>query len=1525
MKIRISAVRYGNGAERILCDGIITADNTTSVHDIADTLIRAGMGSPALVPYALATTVPLTIKTSASSGAMPLILDSASSIGDSGLRQGDIIEPVLESHPGEGTRLHHPIATISVVGGEQDGALYLPSAGDSLIGRDRSCRIRLLDKEVSRRHAMLRPCPEGIEIEDLGSANGTTIIEGDAHYDSERPGVIRVGRAAAALISVGGTMLRIESSPPSPGSSLTPPTGKYLPSPVVTPSFVPDSIELPSPPPQPRRPRFPLVAMVAPLLMGTVMFAVTRSPLSLIFIAISPLIMVGTWLDNVISGRRTLKTKREEYELNLAQTGRELEEDRRKEQEHRNQEAVRAIDLVEAPAKLAPILWSRRAEQAAFLELTLGQATLPSRKEIILPPRSDVSAEEWSKVKNLYEQYRYVSHVPLVEQLQTCGSVGVTGCDNWLMSAARAIVIQLTALHSPADLVFAAFANEKQAGGEWSWLKWLPHADSVYSPLAAPHLVADERSSAALILAIESIINSRTAAHNGRTVRSHINNAVSAGAPGSKPTYTQDMLPAIVVLVLDAGNVDIARLVSAAEEGPDVGVHFIWVDPVPQQIPAACRTVLTVEYSSWTVGFVRQSTTIPLSSIDAVDLPDAERFARELAPISDIGARILDESDLPSSVTIDELVQEDVLGSPQAIVRRWADTDSLHSHWTAGQDRTDHGMRAVVGQGNDGPAYLDLRTHGPHALVGGTTGSGKSEFLQTWITSLAASYSPDQVTFLLVDYKGGAAFADCVNLPHTVGLVTDLNTHLVRRALTSLRAELRYREELLAEKNAKDLLSLELRGDPEAPPALVIVVDEFAALVSEIPEFVDGVIDVAQRGRSLGLHLILATQRPSGVIKDNLRANTNLRVALRMADENDSSDVIGSKEAAFFTPETPGRAAAKVGAGSLWHFQTAYLGGRRSNAIQSAVEITSLDFGRQVPWQVFIPPSSPKKSSRPKGPRDIESLTKSIALAADNAQLDTPRKPWVAQLDSEISFASLQMATTMDNLLIGEVDQPHLQRKAPESLLLSEVGNAVIYGGPGSGKSTALLTCAYSLVIADTAAHIYGIDAGGNALQILSTLPNTGAIIPSIERDRVGRLLTRLKNTVDSRIQMPEGTEHSPILLLIDGIATFREQFEFSRQSTNPFEDLSHIIRRGRTVAVHAIFTCERTNGLPTSLAASIPERFTLRQPSDNDYQLLGVAPTILSEAPPGRAVRIGTDEEIQWACPGNTSSIEDTQKAFADVARTTGESLIDPPWKIPPVPTEISRRELDTRGSQPVFAITTAELTSVTLPGEGFMLVSGPAGSGRTTAIRSMLAAFTERASLERRDVEAYLISPAKSPLSGVMAWAGIADTASSREKIISLLRERLDDVPAEQPNFLTLPTIGTTETISPEVPSHKPDAPPFPKDGAVPLVVIEDIGGFNGTGNERDLAVLMRLLRREDIPTIIEAENATINSVWDLSSQLRGVRWAIALQPDANDVPGIFTVSFTHFKRADAPPGRGVLIRSGAVEGIHVALPDL
>lgn len=1484
------------------------------------------------MPYALDRLAPLTLSISFP-GQQPLILDGGDVIGESGFRSGAVVEPVLEAHPGNGVRTRNPIATLTVLSGQQEGVEFFASAEENAIGRERTCRIHLLDPTVSRQHAILRSVPGGIEIEDLGSVNGTTSLEEHSRVVRSEGGVLRFGGSGSATIAVGTVPIRVQVGPPSVGAAPPPATLGHLQSPVVQPEYQPDAVELPAPPSKPEQSRLPLIAMVAPILMGTALYLFTHSVMSLMFVALSPLIMLGTWLDSYISGKRKYKAKAEEFDATLASVRRELEISRFEEQLRRNAEAPSSEEMLGLPGNLDPLLWTRRPEHGSFLEVRLGLASLPSRKELTLPPRADIAHDDWQLITALRDEFLLVPSVPLVERLDESGSIGVGGTSMWLSSAARSVIIQLSGLHSPADVVLTAFANGDQAEDEWAWLKWLPHVNSAYSPLSSPHLTSDAKSADALLIALESLIAQRSVQGVKRTPRTFQGGGKAGLSVPAKASDAGGSLPRIIVLVLDPGFVNMSRLVTVAETGPDVGVHLIWVSEDVESIPAACRTVVVAGNAGSEARFVRRGETVPFVAMELVDRIQAESFARTISPISDIGAKVLDETDLPRSVTLDKLVSEDVLGSTQAVLRRWQATDSLTSSWMEGKEREDAGLVGVVGQGSSGPVEIDLRTHGPHALVGGTTGSGKSEFLQTWILSLAASYSPDRLTFLLVDYKGGAAFADCVELPHTVGLVTDLNTHLVRRALTSLRAELRRREEILASKAAKDLLTLERRGDPEAPPTLVIVIDEFAALVGEIPEFVDGVIDVAQRGRSLGLHLVMATQRPAGVIKDNLRANTNLRVALRMADEADSQDVIGVKDAAQFPADLPGRAVVKIGAGHLAHFQTAYLGGHHDQDTQEAVEVADLRFGTQGVW-----PLVPERESRTKvskeSKRDIELLVRNISSAAAEAGVFAPRKPWVDQLaevlplsevrDLSVPKPSPESGAFVDyDILVGIVDEPEFQRQSPYALTLGEAGNAVIYGGPGTGKTTTLITCAVSAIQEDPRTEVYGIDAAGGKLAVLEVLPRVGNIVPSDERGRVIRLLSVLKSTIESRASDPASSTWAPILLLVDGIGAFKDEYEQPSRGTDPFADLVSIARGGRAVGVHVLFTAERTNGFPSSLAASTPERFALRLPADTDYQAVGVPLGILEEAPAGRVVRVGSNEEIQWAWPTESSETDDLEGFLDSLAASLIELDLPEPKSVPRLPDVIMRANIQ-ETDIPVgsFAIDMSDMVPIVAPTEGTLLVTGPGGSGKTTAILSLVEAITDRSAALGVPLDAVLLSPSRSSMRRLPVWSRCGDSAQDREDLIEDLIVGLGGAPKASPTVL--PMIGLDPILdTPAEPEHVP-VEPFPRAGHQPLVVVENIGDFDGSGNEQRLATLLKDLRRKGILTIVEGENATLGAVWELSSAVKGSRWAIALQPDVNDSPAMLGMPFTYARRSDYAPGRGYLIKGGVARDIQVALPN-
>ncbi|MBG7605397.1 MAG: hypothetical protein IZT58_12285, partial [Actinobacteria bacterium] len=231
-----------------------------------------------------------------------------------------------------------------------------------------------------------------------------------------------------------------------------------------------------------------------------------------------------------------------------------------------------------------------------------------------------------------------------------------------------------------------------------------------------------------------------------------------------------------------------------------------------------------------------------------------------------------------------------------------------------------------------------------HGLIAGTTGAGKSELLRTLVVSLAARLSPDHLTFVLVDYKGGSTFDVCSDLPHTVGVVTDLDDGLAERALVSLEAELIRRERLIRAVGANDLAEYRVAENVQTLPRLVVVIDEFAALAKELPDFLAALVGVAQRGRSLGIHLLLATQRPTGVVNDDIRANTNLRIALRLHDPADAKDVVGDELPATFPRGVPGRVALRLGPDELVVFQAA----RCTGAVQETAQHLRVQWPRSA-------------------------------------------------------------------------------------------------------------------------------------------------------------------------------------------------------------------------------------------------------------------------------------------------------------------------------------------------------------------------------------------------------------------------------------------------------------------------------------------------------------------------------------------------------------------------------------------------
>jgi S-DNA-T family DNA segregation ATPase FtsK/SpoIIIE len=349
------------------------------------------------------------------------------------------------------------------------------------------------------------------------------------------------------------------------------------------------------------------------------------------------------------------------------------------------------------------------------------------------------------------------------------------------------------------------------------------------------------------------------------------------GGAAAEPVADSDLGPKILVVLDGARQLrripGMPQLLAAAKR---TGVYAVCIDESARVLPEECAVVL-----SWDI----PGQGGPAMLADQVSVAWADRVARALAPVRDV-SRDDSASMIPDSARLLDLIH---MPDPSA--------DLVLMAWQK-RGRT---TKVPIGISADGLYILDLSADGPHGLIAGTTGAGKSELLQTIIAVLCVANRPDAMTFVLIDYKGGSAFKDCARLPHTVGMVSDLDGHLTLRALDSLGAELKRREEMLLHAGAKDIedywdtrrLRPELNLEPM--PRLVLIIDEFAAMVAELPDFVHGLIDIARRGRSLGVHLLLATQRPAGVVSADIRANTNLRIALRVTSSDESADVTSSR------------------------------------------------------------------------------------------------------------------------------------------------------------------------------------------------------------------------------------------------------------------------------------------------------------------------------------------------------------------------------------------------------------------------------------------------------------------------------------------------------------------------------------------------------------------------------------------------------------------------------------------------------
>ena len=1010
-----------------------------------------------------------------------------------------------------------------------------------------------------------------------------------------------------------------------------------------------------------------------------------------------------------MSLRRRTQASRERYLENLYAMRRELRDNaqaQRAANVWRHPEPGALLDLVAGGARV----WERRPEDVDFLLLRLGTGPCQLMTPVVAPPRDTTDAPAdpicSAAADSLVAAYSHVQEDAIAIDLKGAQVICIAGRRPDRLGLARAMCSELAALHAPHDVVLSLCLGP-EAALDWEWAKWLPNLVQVM----------DDKG-------LEAVVASRVA------------HARAAKAKGD---------------LVDPGPWLVA-IVDGVEVSPDALTSLHRVASRTALIVLADEAVgadVQIE-----VGGGRLSMESTAGRADSLGAHAAETLARALAPLQLTEdprvRRLADVISLTDLLGIGEVrdIDPEVAWRPRPLAEI---------------------LRAPLGVSAQGePVVLDLKESalggdGPHGLTIGATGSGKSELLRTLVTGLALTHPPDLVSFVLVDFKGGAAFAGLQELPHVSGLITNLADDLamVDRMHAALFGEVRRRQELL--RAAGNLASLRdyhrrrAEGVDLAPlPYLLVIVDEFGELLASRPDFIDLFVAVGRLGRSLGMHLLLSSQQLDEGRLRGLEGHLSYRIALRTFSAAESRVVLGVPDA-YELPPVPGSAYLKVGTTVYTRFRAALV-----SQVLAATPVTDVAattprlFVLGVAREAEDEAPAPTHLEPPSGPTLLDAVVGRLRGAAPKAH-----QIWLPPLETRVSLDQVldRWSGKLVTVPLGLIDKPAEQSRDVLSVdLAGSAGHLLAVGASLTGKTTLLRTLIASFALTHTPleAQFYCIDFGGGGLSQLADLPHVGGVAGRQDPERVRRTVAEVAALLDERearfagagLDSPDslrarrgrgdldGEGWADVFLVIDNWPAVRQEHE----DLEPL--LQEVAARGLGYGIHLVLTANRWIDVRSSLREAIGGRLELRLHDPAESAINRRAAENVAKGVPGRGITADS-LHFQTAMPriDGSTDVLDQQAALEALVRLVVSKWHGPRARQVTVLPRMVPVELHaTRGGDGVMVgLSERDLAPVYVDFAGsdpHFLVFGDGESGKTNTLRTLALGLTSKLSPKQAQI---------------------------------------------------------------------------------------------------------------------------------------------------------------------------------------------